>query len=89
MNLEEPRVKFDATVNLGQVITAISMIFSVVAAYFVLKSDIRDHEGRIVRVENTIEQQQVTNKTTNDSLNKIEVGVAVIRDRLERNGVKP
>lgn len=78
-------IKFDNTVNLGQVLTALSMIASLVAAYFLIKSDIRNHEDRIVRVERSVSQQDALNVETTKSLGEIKTGVAVIQDRLERN----
>lgn len=78
-------VRFDNTVNLGQILTALSMIASLVAAYFLIKSDIRNHEDRIVRVEQSVNSQNQINVETTKSLGEIKTGVAVIQDRLERN----
>lgn len=82
-------VKFDNTVNLGQILTALSMIASLVAAYFLIKSDIRNHEDRIVRVEQSINVQNHINVETTKSLGEIKTGVAVIQDRMERTTVQP
>jgi hypothetical protein len=87
--MEEPNVKFDPTVNLGHIISAIVMIISMIATYFALKSDIRDHESRLTVVEEAYKSQHITNNSTRDALNKIETGVAVIRDRMERVPAKP
>ena len=83
--MSENPVRFDNTVNLGQVLTALSMIASLVAAYFLIKSDIRNHEDRIVRVEQSVNAQNQINVETTKSLGEIKTGVAVIQDRLERN----
>lgn len=77
-------LRFDLSVNLGQVLTATAMILSVVAAYFAIRSDIRDHEGRIARVEQSVINQDVLNQKAGDSLGSIKTDIAVIRDRLER-----
>jgi hypothetical protein len=83
--MSENPVRFDNTVNLGQILTALSMIASLVAAYFLIKSDIRNHEDRIVRVEQSVNSQNQINVETTKSLGEIKTGVAVIQDRLERN----
>lgn len=83
--MSEHPVKFDNTVNLGQILTALSMMLSLVAAYFLIKSDIRNHEDRIVRVEQSVNSQNEINVETTKSLGEIKTGVAVIQDRLERN----
>lgn len=85
--MSENPVKFDNTVNLGQIITAVSMVLSLVAAYFLIKSDIRNHEDRIVRVEQSVGEQNRINVETSNRLGEIKTGVAVIQDRLERNAV--
>ena len=77
-------LRFDNTVNLGQIITALSMVLSLVAAYFLIKSDIRNHEDRIVRVEQSVSEQNKINVETTKGLGEIKTGVAVIQDRLER-----
>lgn len=84
---KDSSVKFDSTINLGHIITGGTTIFAIIAGYFVLKSDIRDHESRLSRAEQYITQQGITNQNTNVSLNEIKTGVAVIRDRLERSNV--
>lgn len=81
---EDNPVRFDNTVNLGQILTALSMVLSFVAAYFLIKSDIRNHEDRIVRVELFANEQNKINVETTKGLGEIKTGVAVIQDRLER-----
>lgn len=87
MDMKESPVKFDSTINLGHIITGATTLFTIIAAYFILKGDIRDHESRIVRAEQYINQQATVNQNTTMSLNEIKTGVAVIRDRLERSNV--
>ena len=77
--------KFDATISLGHILTAVSMIFTVVAAYFVLDSRVKLQEDRIIRVEQDLNAQKVLNVKTTDVLSEIKTGVAVIQDRLERS----
>lgn len=84
MDTEVPKVRFDSTINLGQVITAISMVLSVIAAYYALKSDIQDHETRITRTEKDLARQFDALDKTVDSLSSIKQDIAVIRDRFER-----
>jgi hypothetical protein len=85
--MSENPIRFDNTVNLGQVLTALSMIASLVAAYFLIKSDIRNHEDRIVRVEQFVTGQNAANVENSKSLADIKTGVAVIQDRLERSTI--
>jgi hypothetical protein len=87
MNEEDPRVRFDWTINFGQLLTLLAMVASVVTAYYMLKGEIANHEYRLTAMERfTLEQIKLNGENTN-SLGEIKTGVAVIKDRLERNAV--
>jgi uncharacterized protein YxeA len=78
-------IKFDMAINLGQVLTLVSMLFTVIAAYFAIKGTINDHEGRIVRLEQSFVRSAVDSERTTTQLNNISTVVAIIRDRQERD----
>lgn len=87
-NTSSKGLRFDLSINLGQVLTAVSMILSVMTAYFAIRSDLRDHESRIAGVEQSVLNQEQFNSKAIDTLGSIKTDIAVIRDRLERAAVR-
>lgn len=83
--VEQPHMRFDWTLNLGQILTLAAMIIAGLAAWFNMKTDLRLHEERIERLETQYKTQWEQVRTTSENLNKIATDIAVIRDRMERS----
>ena len=83
--VEQHHMRFDKTVNLGQILTLIAMLMAGVAAWFAMKSDLRSQEERIERLELSAKTQWEQVRQTSENLNKIATDIAVIRDRMERS----
>ncbi len=83
--VEEHHMRFDRTVNLGQILTLVAMIFAGIAAWFNMKADMRLQEERIERLEKGYANQWEQIRATTDALSSIRTDIAVIRDRMERS----
>lgn len=70
---EKLGLQFDKTINLGHVLTIITLIAAFTGAYTAYQVTITNHEDRITRLEN---------QTNN--IWSIKQDVAVIKDRIER-----
>lgn len=85
---------FDWSINVGQLITIIGMVFALISAYYIIKSDIRSLDIRVLDNFNALDrrlvvmervaQEQITmNAKIIAEVGAVRQDVAVIRDRLE------
>ena len=84
--VERSEMHIDKTINIGQILTAATMLIAALSAYFSVKGDLRSQEERIVRLENQMGDQGANQRNMAESLSDIRRDIAVIRDRMERNG---
>jgi energy-converting hydrogenase Eha subunit H len=80
---------FDLSINLGQIITAVTIIVAIISAYFALNSRNEIEEIRITRNEEMIQRQQDQSKRMLDTLSAIQQDIAVIRYRLDGQQKQP
>lgn len=88
--LEESGMHIDKTINLGQIITLVTLLFGIAAAYFNVRYDIelvkRLHEDRITRLEASNKASQGQTERMVDALNSIRTDIAIMRIRLGKIG---
>ena len=86
VELGKQGVRLDLTVNLGQIITAVTMFVAVVSAYWALQSDIRLNQTRIHSNHQAVARQTSKMDQVVTALNAIKTDIAVIRYRLNGDG---
>lgn len=82
-------VRLDLTINLGQVITAVAMLVSLVSAYWALSTQIALNEARVSNNQMAIVGQQKDIRMAVETLQAIKTDIAVIRFRLDGDGKDP
>jgi len=73
----------DWSINIGQIFTAIGLIWAMITAYYVIKSDIRQIEGRLSSIEEVVKDRPAADAKIAAEIASIHQLVAVIKDRLE------
>ena len=76
-------MQFDWTINVSQIITIVGMIFALISAYYILKSDVRALDARLVMTEYAVRDQVSMNAKIIAEIAAVRQDVAVIRDRVE------
>jgi hypothetical protein len=84
-NVARSGVKFDATINLGHILTTLILISTGFTVYTSIVSQINVHEVRLSTLERTLEQQAATNKEIALSLSQINQNIATITARQQVN----
>jgi hypothetical protein len=91
---------FDWSINIGQIIAIIGMLFALISAYYIIKSDIRALDTkvtdsyhaldlRIIVSEAAVRDQIGMNAKIIAEVSAVRQDVAVIRDRLEPPPISP
>ena len=76
------RVKFDGTINLGHVLTVVTLLGGGFAVYSSMNAKLENHETRLNSLERLEIQRMETNRRIFDQLQSIAVDVATIKGRL-------
>lgn len=74
---------FDWTINVGHLITLVGTGFAMISAYYILKSDVRALDARLIVTEVAVRDQIIMNAKIIAEIGAVRQDVAVIRDRLE------
>ena len=72
-------MRFDPTVNIGQLLSAVVILAAVVSAYFTLRTDIQLHDQRIGKLEELAAQQKTRGDEAVRALHDIKTNIAVLR----------
>lgn len=86
--LDEPDMQIETKVGIQQIVAILSVLFSIAAAYFTLKSDVKSLDERISRNEKVTESIQVNQNATNEALHDIKRDTAVMRYQLEKQATE-
>ena len=81
--MDEQGVRLDLSINLGQILTAVAMLISVVSAYWALSTQIALNEARVANNEMAITNQQHSLSEAIKVLGDIKTDIAVIRYRFD------
>jgi hypothetical protein len=82
-------VTVDWSINIGQIITIIGMVFAMISAYYILKSDVRALDARISVLELMVRDQIGMNAKVLAEVGAVRQDVAVLRDRSGPPDVSP
>lgn len=74
---------FDWTINVSVIIAIVGMVFALISAYYIIKSDIKGLDARLGVTEVTLREQIIMNAKIIAEIGAVRQDVAVIRDRLE------
>lgn len=79
----------DWSINVGQIITIVGMVFAMISAYFILKSDVRALDARITVLEVMVRDQITMNAKLFAEVGAVRQDTAILRDRLEPPPISP
>jgi hypothetical protein len=82
-DVSDRRVKFDGTINLGHVLTVITLLGGGAAIYTTINSAITQHEFRLDALERADAVRIETSRRIIDRLNDIATDLATIKGRLD------
>ncbi len=76
-----PRVRFDASINFGHILTILSIVGSVFVAYMNIVRTVDGHELRLVTVEKQLDNSEAFQRQLLTTLTAIREDIATLKER--------
>ena len=76
-----PRVRFDASINFGHILTIISIVGSVFVAYMNIVRTVDGHELRLVILEKQFDNSEEFQRQLLSTLTEIREDIATLKER--------
>lgn len=76
-----PKVRFDASINFGHILTILSIIGSVFVAYMNIVRTVDEHELRIATVEKQVDTTEAFQRQLLSTLTQIREDIATLKER--------
>ena len=76
-----PRPRFDFSLNLGHILTILSIVGSVFVAYMTVVREVDNHELRITTIEKQVDTSTSFQRQVLDKLSNIREDIATLKER--------
>jgi len=79
-----PKVRFDASINFGHILTILSIVGSVFVAYMNIVRTVDSHELRLATVEKQVDNTEAFQRQLLSTLSAIREDIATLKERSKK-----